>query len=74
MSRRGKPLSAALVGTCLIGPVHVEGLRSVGVHVDGSTLDKAQAAAEQFSLLGRFTTLAEVLADPHPPGRNPILT
>ena len=67
MSRRDKPLSAAVVGTGFIGPVHVEGLRRTGVHVAGivgSSLDKSQVAAEQLGLPRGYATLDEVLADP----------
>lgn len=62
-----KRLTAAVVGTGFIGPVHVEGLRRAGVHVAGivgSTPDKSQAAAEQLGLPCGYATLDEVLADP----------
>ncbi len=67
MSRRGKPFSAAVVGTGFIGPVHVEGLRRAGVHVAGivgSSPDKSQAAADQLGLPRGYATLDEVLDDP----------
>lgn len=67
MSRRGKPLSTAVVGTGFIGPVHVEGLRRAGVHIAGivgSSPEKSQAAAEQLGLPRGYATLDDVLADP----------
>jgi predicted dehydrogenase len=67
MSLREKPLSAVVVGTGFIGPVHVEGLRRAGVHVAGivgSSPDKSQLAAEQLGLPRGYATLDDVLADP----------
>jgi len=62
-----KPLTAAVVGTGFIGPVHVEGLRRAGVTVAGivgSSPDKSQAAARQLGLPRGYASLDEVLADP----------
>jgi predicted dehydrogenase len=62
-----KRLSAVVVGTGFIGPVHVEGLRRAGVHVAGivgSSPEKSQLAAEQLGLPQGYATLDEVLADP----------
>lgn len=67
MTMREKPLSAVVVGTGFIGPVHVEGLRRARVHVAGivgSSPDKSQLAAEQLGLPRGYATLDEVLADP----------
>jgi len=56
MSSRIENLTAAVVGTGFIGPVHVEGLRRAGVHVAGivgivgSTPDKSQAAMSRPSV------------------------
>jgi predicted dehydrogenase len=61
-----KPLTAVVVGTGFIGPVHVEGLRRAGVHVAGivgSSPEKSQAAAEQLGLPRGYDSLNEVLAD-----------
>ena len=60
-------LSAVVVGTGFIGPVHVEGLRRAGVHVAGivgSSPEKSQLAAEQLGLPQGYATLDDVLADP----------
>jgi predicted dehydrogenase len=67
MTLREKQLSAVVVGTGFIGPVHVEGLRRAGVHVAGivgSSPDKSQLAAEQLGLPRSYATFDEVLADP----------
>lgn len=61
-----RKLSAVVVGTGFIGPVHVEGLRRAGVHVAGivgSSPEKSEAAAERLGLPHRYRDLAEVLAD-----------
>ena len=53
MSSRIESLSAAVVGTGFIGPVHVEGLRRAGVQVAGivgSSPEKSKAAAERLGL------------------------
>jgi predicted dehydrogenase len=62
-----KRLSAVVVGTGFIGPVHVEGMRRAGVHVAGivgSSPEKSQLAAEQLGLPRGYATLDDVLADP----------
>lgn len=59
-------LTAAVVGTGFIGPVHVEGLRRAGVRVAGivgSSPDKSQEAAERLGLPRGYATLDDVLAD-----------
>ncbi len=59
-------LSAAVVGTGFIGPVHVEGLRRAGVSVRGilgSTPTKSQAAASRLGIDRGYASLDEVLAD-----------
>lgn len=61
-----KQLTAAVVGTGFIGPVHVEGLRRAGVRVAGivgSSPDKSRQAAEQLGLPRGYASLEEVLAD-----------
>lgn len=61
-----KQLTAVVVGTGFIGPVHVEGLRRAGVHVAGivgSTPTKSQAAAKALGLPRGYASLDEVLAD-----------
>lgn len=60
-------LSAAVVGTGFIGPVHVEALRRLGVTVRGvlaSTPEKSQAAATTLGLAHGYPDFAAVLADP----------
>ena len=62
-----KRLSAVVVGTGFIGPVHGEGLRRAGVHVAGivgSSPEKSQLAAEQLGLPRGYATLDDVLSDP----------
>jgi predicted dehydrogenase len=62
------PLTAAVVGTGFIGPVHVEGLRRGGIHVNGivgSSPDKSRASAERLGLPCGYASLEEVLADPN---------
>jgi predicted dehydrogenase len=59
-------LSAAVVGTGFIGPVHVEGLRRAGVHVAGilgSSPEKSQAAAQRLGIPRGYRDLDELLAD-----------
>lgn len=61
-----KQFNAAVVGTGFIGPVHVEGLRRAGVHVEGilgSSPEKSQAAAERLGIPRGYRDLAELLAD-----------
>lgn len=66
MTRRIEDLTAVVVGTGFIGPVHVEGLRRAGVTVKGivgSTSDKSSAAAERLGLSLAYETLEDVLRD-----------
>ena len=59
-------LTAAVVGTGFIGPVHVEGLRRAGVCVSGilgSTPEKSHAAAEALGLETGYTSLDDVIND-----------
>lgn len=61
-----QPLSAVVVGTGFIGPVHIEGLRRAGVRVAGivgSSPEKSREAAERFDLPRGYASLEEVLAD-----------
>ena len=64
-----KPLheiSAAVVGTGFIGPVHVEALRRLGVRVAGivgSSAEKSAAAAESLGLARGYRDLRELLSD-----------
>ena len=61
-----EPLTAVVVGTGFIGPVHVEALRRVGVTVAGvvgSSLAKSRAAAERLGIPRGYASLAEALAD-----------
>lgn len=60
-------ISAAVVGTGFIGPVHVEGLRRAGVAVRGvlgSTPEKSRAAAAAMGLERAYGSYDELLADP----------
>ncbi len=66
MSSRIESLSAAVVGTGFIGPVHVEGLRRAGVTVAGivgSSPDKSKAAAERLGLPRGYESFDELLRD-----------
>lgn len=59
-------LTAAVVGTGFIGPVHVEGLRRAGVRVAGvvgSTPDKSNAAAARLGLPRGYDSFHELLRD-----------
>lgn len=59
-------LTAAVVGTGFIGPVHVEGLRRALVPIAGilgSSPDKSQAAAGRLGLPRGYASFDEVLAD-----------
>ncbi len=61
-----QPLTAVVVGTGFIGPVHVEGLRRASVHVVGivgSTPEKSTRAAESLALARGYASLEEVLED-----------
>ena len=60
-------LTAAVVGAGFIGPVHVEGLRRLGVRVKGLAahdLAIAEQACQQLSLAHPYASFEEVLADP----------
>jgi len=65
-----KPLheiSAAVVGTGFIGPVHVEALRRLGVQVSGilgSSAEKSEAAAKSIGLPRGYRDFKELLSDP----------
>src|SRR5687768_15590544 len=62
-----KTLSAAVVGTGFIGPVHVEAIRRLGhrvVGVLGSSAEKSRAAAEALGIPHGYADFAELLADP----------
>lgn len=61
-----KQLTAAVIGTGFIGPVHIEGLRRAGVHVVGvlgSSLTRSQQCAQQISLDKAYGSLDELLGD-----------
>ncbi len=60
-------LSAALVGTGFIGPVHAEALRRLGrpvVGVLGSTPEKGKEAATRLGIPRAYDTFDDLLADP----------
>ncbi len=59
-------ISAAIVGTGFIGPVHLEALRRLGVRVSGilgSSPEKSQKAAQDLGLAKGYRDLPELLAD-----------
>ena len=59
-------ISAAVVGTGFIGPVHMEALRRLGVRVSGilgSSPEKSKKAAEDLGLAKGYRDLDELLAD-----------
>ncbi len=59
---------AAIIGTGFIGPVHLEGLRRLGVPVCGvlgSSPEKSRLAAERLSVMRGYSSLSELLADPN---------
>jgi predicted dehydrogenase len=61
------PLTAAVIGTGFIGPVHVEAIRRLGHRVAGvlgSSQDRGRAAAERLGLPRVYDTLDDLLADP----------
>lgn len=61
-----KELTAAVVGTGFIGPVHVEALHRAGVRVAGilgSSPKKSEVAAEQLGLPAGYASLEQLLAD-----------
>jgi len=60
-------LTAAVVGTGFIGPVHLEALRRLGrpvAGVLGSSPEKSQQAAERWGLARGYANFADLLADP----------
>ena len=66
MSSRIENLTAAVVGTGFIGPVHVEGLRRAGVPVAGivgSSPEKSKAVAERLGLPRGYESFDELLRD-----------
>jgi len=66
MSSRIENLTAAVVGTGFIGPVHVEGLRRAGVRVAGivgSSPEKSNASAERLGLPRGYESFDELLRD-----------
>jgi predicted dehydrogenase len=61
-------LTAAVVGTGFIAPVHVEGLRRAGIAIAGiagSSPDRARATAERLGLPRGYESFDELLADEH---------
>lgn len=61
-----KPLTAAVVGTGFIGPVHVEALRRVGIRIAGivgSSPEKSLIAAERLGLPRSYATFEDLLED-----------
>ena len=59
-------LTAAVIGTGFIGPVHVEGLKRADVHVAGilgSTAKKSRTAAVNLGLPIGYDSLDHLLAD-----------
>lgn len=66
MSSRIENITAAVVGTGFIGPVHVEGLRRAGVPVAGivgSSPEKSKTAAERLGLPRGYKAFDELLRD-----------
>ena len=67
MSRRDLgSIGVAVAGTGFIGPVHVEALKRVGVHITGvlgRTLSKSEAARKRLGLPRAYGSFDEVLAD-----------
>lgn len=60
-------IKVAVAGTGFIGPVHVEGLRRLGVTVKGilgSSLEKSLRAAKHLGLDLGYATFEDILADP----------
>jgi predicted dehydrogenase len=60
-------LTAAIIGTGFIGPVHAEALQRAGVRVAGvlgSSREKSHAAAAALGLETGYASLEELLADP----------
>jgi len=64
-----RPLSAAVVGTGFIGPVHVEALRRNGIEVVGivgATAEGAARRAEALRVPAGFDSIEALLADTNP--------
>jgi predicted dehydrogenase len=62
-----KTLSAAVVGTGFIGPVHVEAIRRLGhrvVGILGRSPEKSKAAADALGIPTGYADFAQLLADP----------
>ena len=60
-------IGVAVVGTGMIGPIHIEALKRLGVNVRGvlgSSRAKSEAAAKAMNLPKAYTDLDEVLTDP----------
>ncbi len=60
-------IQVGVVGTGFIGPVHVEALRRLGIHVKGilgSSAAKSENSAKQLGLEKGYTSYAEMLGDP----------
>ena len=61
-----KKITAAVVGTGFIGPVHVEALRRIGIPISGilgSTADKSARSATRLGLPLGYASLDELLDD-----------
>ncbi len=61
------PLTAAVVGTGFIGPVHAEALKRIGVNVRGilgSSPEKSRASADALRLDVAYDNYAALIADP----------
>src|SRR3954468_22004971 len=59
-------ITAAIIGAGFIGPVHVEGLRRLGIRVKGIagiSLDEAQRAAATLGLPHAYRSADELFAD-----------
>jgi predicted dehydrogenase len=62
-----QPLKAAVVGAGFIGPVHIEGLRRLGIEVTGilgSSLEHGERQAAEMRLPKAYASLDELLAEP----------
>jgi predicted dehydrogenase len=60
-------ITAAIVGAGFIGPVHVEGLRRLGIRVKGIagiSLDEAERAAATLGLERAYASVDDLLSDP----------
>ena len=61
-----RSVSAAVVGTGFIGPVHVEAIRRLGhrvIGVLGSSAEKSRAAADAQGIEKGYASFADLLAD-----------